>query len=310
MTVIGHGYDSNVGAPIFRNALINGAMNVKQRGTSFPITATNVAYTLDRWYGSMYGSGGPATFSNQTTSPPTNFQNFLRIQPTTTTSTNTFLSQSIETSSVIPLVNKNITLSFWYKIPTNFTGSWKADIVYGTGTDTNLTFGVSSTSIATYTLPNTTTWSYVTLTGFLPSSATSLAVLFTQTNNIVANAQFDITGVQLEAGSIATPFEFEPFETTLRKCMRYYQTYTNSYVAMPTLALGGVNYNIGNFYFSVYMRIGPNVTGTGWTAEGHHTSTPTIRGTTPNSVTFLYGGTDYRAGICLNWTAVYCNAEL
>ena len=49
MTVIGHGYDDNVGAPAFRNMIINGGMSIAQRNTSVASITTSTYNTADRW---------------------------------------------------------------------------------------------------------------------------------------------------------------------------------------------------------------------------------------------------------------------
>lgn len=207
--------------PTFRNFIINGGMDIAQRGTS--ITRGNVdGYTLDRWYASGYGSGQNFTISRSSATPPTGFQYFQRIATTTTSGTNLFISQSLETSNVVPMQGRTVTLSFRYRLPVNFTNAWTAQVYWSTATDANLTPATSKTSIASKTLTNTTSWTADSLTFVVPATATALSVEFITTGNVVNGAQFDFTGVQLELGSIATPFERRPIGTELALCQRYY----------------------------------------------------------------------------------------
>lgn len=213
--------------PSFRNFLINGGMDIAQRGTS--LTRGNTAdYGLDRWYVSGFGSGQNFTVSRSTATPPTGFQYFQRVATTTTTSTNLFVSQSLETSNVVPLQGKTATLSFRYRVPVNFTGTWTANVLWSTATDTNLTPSTSRTVVASKSLTNTTSWTTDSLTFTVPATATALTVEFALVNNVVNGAQFDFTGVQLELGSIVTPFERRPIGTELALCQRYYQTSFNT----------------------------------------------------------------------------------
>ena len=207
--------------PSFRNFLINGGMDIAQRGTS--ITRGNVdGYTLDRWYASGYGSGQNFTISRSSATPPTGFQYFQRIATTTTSGTNLFISQSLETSNVVPMQGRTVTLSFRYRLPVNFTNAWTAQVYWSTATDANLTPATSKTSIASKTLTNTTSWTADSLTFVVPATATALSVEFITTGNVVNGAQFDFTGVQLELGSIATPFERRLIGAELALCQRYF----------------------------------------------------------------------------------------
>jgi len=72
-------------------------------------------------------------------------------------------------------------------------------------------------------LTNTTAWTYVQFQGFVPLTAQALSIVFTTYNNTVNGATIQITGVQLEKGSIATPFEVRPYATELALCQRYYE---------------------------------------------------------------------------------------
>ena len=205
----------------FRNAITNGGMSIAQRGTSLTLGST-ANYGLDRWYASGFGTGQNFTVSRSTATPPTGFQYFQRVATTTTTGTNIFISQSLETSDVIPMQGRTVTLSFRYRVPVNFTNTWVAQVYWSTATDANLTPSATKTSLASKTLSNTTSWTLDSLTFTVPVTATSLSVEFALGNNVVNGAQFDFTGVQLELGAIATPFERRPIGTELALCQRYY----------------------------------------------------------------------------------------
>jgi hypothetical protein len=65
----------------------------------------------------------------------------------------------------------------------------------------------------------------MTTTAVVPTTTNQLGIKFTFTPTGTAGASdyFDITGVQLEVGTAPSDFEFEQFETTLRKCQRYFE---------------------------------------------------------------------------------------
>ena len=137
-----------------------------------------------------------------------------------------FLQQSLETRDVVRFQGQPVTVSFWYRIPVNFSGSLSAQLNWSTAADTKLTdVGVSYTSAASITLTNTTAWTYASFTTFVPLAAQALSVMFTNYppgGSTVNGAQFQVTGVQLEKGSVATPFEVRPYGTELALCQRYY----------------------------------------------------------------------------------------
>jgi hypothetical protein len=137
--------------------------------------------------------------------------------------------------------DNNRSVSAFYTI--NSSGTWeKKTIIFPADTtgvfdnDNNNSlimqfWLVAGATVASGTLQ--TTWNTVPASG----RATGQINLFDTINNY-----WQITGVQLEVGSVATPFEFEPFETTLRKCQRYYE---KSY-SLGTVP--GTNTNEGSFF--------------------------------------------------------------
>ena len=137
-----------------------------------------------------------------------------------------------------------MTVSFWYRIPVNFSGSLSAQLNWSTAADTKLTdVGVSYTSAASITLTNTTAWTYASFTTFVPLAAQALSVMFTNYppgGSTVNGAQFQFTGVQLEKGSVATPFEVRPYATELALCQRYFEKSFNDDVAPANVSTGFV----------------------------------------------------------------------
>jgi hypothetical protein len=212
------------GSPFtFKNALYNGDMRIAQRGAT--VNYPSGVYTLDRWYFTNYGSGSTQASISQIQSGLANFSNALQMASLSSTSANYWLSQSLETRDVVRFQGQPVTLSFWYKFAPGFTNSTVVNIVYNSSVDAKITdSSVSSTTAATYTLPNQVVWTYATVPAFIASSAQSLAIQFTTVNNVIAGAAFILTGVQLEKGSVATPFEVRPYGVELQLCQRYYQT--------------------------------------------------------------------------------------
>jgi hypothetical protein len=216
-----------------KNKVINGDFGIWQRGTTISFAASGNPYGADRW---NVFSGNTGTSTRQATGDTTNLpfiQYAARIQRTAgITSVLAFeFGQAIETSNSIPFVGKTVTLSFYIRKGANFSGSTlNAQLISGTGTDQNPITG-SYTGQATPISSNiasslTTTWQRITLTGTVATSATELTIRFYWVPSGTAGAAdyYEVTGVQLEAGSTATPFQTASGSIggELALCQRYY----------------------------------------------------------------------------------------
>ena len=213
----------------FRNKVINGNMSVWQRGTS--VAVSTLGYTADRWFHQSYNG---ATISRQPTSDTSvlpNVQYCARVQRNSgVTSTNfMYFTQSMETQESIKVSGKTITLSFYARKGANFSATsnaFKAELFYGTGTDQNMIFGYTGQAqLFTSTFTLTSSWVRYSVTATIPVTSTEITPLFgyTPTGTAGANDYFEITGVQLEEGSVATPLEQRPIQQELALCQRYYQ---------------------------------------------------------------------------------------
>jgi hypothetical protein len=216
--------------PVSHNYIINGAFDVWQRGTS--VNTTSFSYTADRWFLYQFGS---VTASRQLTGL-TGLQYGARVQrPSGQTGTNTvFFANTLPTDESIPLAGKQITASFWAKRGADFSpasGNLTVAVNRGTGTDERGVgpgftgnAGVLSANIAIGT-----SWQRYTITGTVTTTATQLQIVFsyTPTGTAGANDWFEVTGVQLEAGSVATPFKRHAPSLALEEaaCQRYYIRY-------------------------------------------------------------------------------------
>ena len=228
-----------------KNAIINGAFDIWQRGTSF---TTSSAYWADRWYGKGASSH---TVSRQATNDTTNLpfiQYCMRVQrnsgATSTVAIET--GSNIETVNTIPFVGKTITLSYYARKGADFSAASNVISVYlftGTGTDQNAFTGYSgnATPIAT-TSTLTTTWQRFQHTITLGTTVTEMMpyFAFTPTGTAGTNDYFEITGVQLEVGSVATPFSRAggTIQGELAACQRYYQRIVSG-GAYATISLMG-----------------------------------------------------------------------
>jgi hypothetical protein len=222
-------------APVNANPVLNSAFQVWQRGTSVSVAANNQTFTSDRW---MLGSGvnQACTVSRQTTSDTTNLpfiQYCARVQRNSgqTGTGGIGFTQSVETINSIPYVGKTVTFSFYARAGANYSAT-SGNLLFilrsGTGTDQNVTVSgfTGAASVASGTVQLTTTWQRFTGSGTVASSATQLAAIYemTPTGTAGANDYFEVTGVQLEVGSVATPFKTYAgtIQGELAACQRYY----------------------------------------------------------------------------------------
>jgi hypothetical protein len=228
----------------FRNVLINGDMRINQRGSSY----TAVGYTLDRWY---MGVTGAYTVSQSTSTPPTGFQNFMRVQRTNGSSNTGVpqIAQSLETTTSIPLQGKQVTVSFYARAGANYSAAssilnWR--IYGGTGTDQNVFSYTGQAIVVDQSVTLTTSWQRFTFTTTALTSYNEYALFFFSTPVGTAGAAdyFDITGVQLEANYQPTPFEQRPIGVELQLCQRYYYAPSNAGGGGTDGAIiGGMGYN-------------------------------------------------------------------
>jgi hypothetical protein len=246
-------------APVQQNPVLNSAFQVWQRGTSVA-GASGVNYTADRWIGFRDGS----TISRQTTGDTTNLPNIqycARVQRNNgTTGTSVIIfQQPFETVNSIPFAGKTVTYSFYARKGANFSSSGDlltAQVYSGTGTDQTQVgsyTGASAPISSSVTL--TGTWQRFTATATIATTATELTVdfRFTPTGTAGANDYFEVTGVQLEVGSVATPFHTyaATIQGELSACQRYYETGLNAIWSGNTTS--GSNY-YQNISFAVVKR--------------------------------------------------------
>ena len=283
-----------------RNLIINGAMQVAQRGTS---STANGYGTVDRWKDAS--SGGGITQSQQalTTGDPYNegFRNFYRLANTTGTTgagdtreINTNLeAQNIANSGwQYTSSTSYLTLSFWVRasVTQTYYGTFRTNdsAVYDYGFSFALT--ADTWTKVTKTIPGNSnlvfnndngqglklalvpfygtnyTDSGYTLDAWAATSAGSQLPDFTTTWANTTGATFDVTGVQLEVGSVATPFEHRSYGDELARCQRYFYRTEDSNKNIHATFYGGSTY-MCQVWLPVYMRAAPSVTLSGGNAS-------------------------------------------
>jgi hypothetical protein len=273
-----------------KNFIINGGFDIWQRGTS--VAAGNGVYTADRW--ATFTDSESRTVSRQVTGDSTNLPNIqycARMQrPASNTGTGrVIIGSGLETANSIPLINKPVTLSFYARAGANFSSSANGLFVYlqyGTGTDQNVFVGFTgNTNLLVETKTLTTTWQRFSITATFPTNANQIGYQFgyTPTGTAGAADYFEITGVQLEIGSLATPFSRAAgnIQGELATCQRYYyRQNANAGSSKATFGVGSA-YNSGrvdaNVQFPVSMRIIPTsidfpTVGTFFRAEDNNTN--------------------------------------
>lgn len=248
-----------------KNKIINGDFGIWQRGTSFSTTSYGTYYA-DRYLGGTDGTGVTRTVSQQTFTPGTapvagyEGQYFLRIDQSVAGSGAGYnvLDQSIE--DVRTFAGQTVTLSFWAKADSARTISTNIGQVFGSGGSATVE-PIGSTS---YNL--TTSWARYSATVSMPSIAgktigTSSRIYLRFSLPLNTTFTFDVWGVQLEAGSVATPFQTATGnkQAELAACQRYYQVFNRDNMVTTGAAITTAAACTG-LQFLAEMRTAPTIT--------------------------------------------------
>jgi hypothetical protein len=192
-----------------RNAIIGGSFDIWQRGTSFTSTNGLGIYGPDRWQ--IYSATTGRTYSRQAASL-TGFQYCLRVQRDSgNTNTSTMqIIQNLESVNSIPFAGQTVTVSFWARGGANNSDTGlDVNLWSGTGTDQSILSGYTGQALVAGNVATvTTTWQRFSYTATVGSTATQLGLVINNSPTGTAGAAdyWEITGVQLEIGSVATTF--------------------------------------------------------------------------------------------------------
>ena len=239
-----------------RNRIINGAMVIDQRNAGASVTQTTSVslFSVDRWQ--IYGTVTSKFTAQQnagSVTPPVGFKNYLGI--TSSSAYSVLSNDQFVTIQVIEGFNvadfgwgtanaQAVSVSFWVR--SSLTGAFGASVQNsGFNRSYPFSFTISAANAweqKTVTIPGDTSGTWLTdngagirlyfnlgtgASGLGPANAWASAQYIAPTGAVsvvgTSGATFYITGVQLEKGSTATPFEYRPYGTELGLCQRYYE---------------------------------------------------------------------------------------
>jgi len=315
------------GGPIAgsRNRIINGDMRIDQRNAGASLSVANTGlYSVDRWR--ISNSVSTVTVQQSSSVVPTDFSNSLGLTVSTTDNTGSHaVAQYVEGFNFSDLSwgsanAKTVTLSFWVR--SSLVGT------YGVGLQNS---AQNRSYVATYVINAANTWEYKTITVAGDTTGTWVGA----TNGIGLSLEFDlgsassynqaagswgtggnarrtsgcvnwantsgatfyITGVQLEPGSVATPFERRSYGAELALCQRYYDTISGGLLNATRGYQSDVSTRL-NILFQQSMRTAPAVAlvgASGWS------SGPTVGNISLRSA--LVSGNSSTEGTITGWTA-------
>lgn len=211
---------------LYRQAIINGNFDVWQRGTSFS-SPSNGTYLADRWANNDQSN---STISRQTSGVPEGSQYYIRITQTNNGYGN--IEQALESSTVDKLKGKTVTLSVKIRRNDTLTTDILLRIEKNATADT-LTGGIwttlQSSIVLNANIPTGTTsadWYTASVTTTIPTDGTANGIRFRLDYSSVSpiGGYVEYAQVQLNAGSVALPFQPKSFAEELRDCQRYFQT--------------------------------------------------------------------------------------
>jgi hypothetical protein len=333
---------------VLKNRIINGDMRIDQRNAGASVTITTGDYTLDRWAALATATSKYSVQQNAASvTPPVGFINYLGVTSLSAysiTSSDAFwLAQRVEGLNVADLAwgtanAATVTLSFWVR--SSLTGTFGGSI-QNSARNRSYPF--------TYTISSANTWEQKTITiagdttgTWLTTNGIGLRVLIglgvgstfsgtagswagsdfrgaTGATSVVGTngATFYITGVQLEIGTSATPFERRLYGQELANCQRYYIGDGTTYYCQGAVDSA---YSTEGMFISLptQMRVDPTVIAYNWDKVGHiggsNTSNPANQSVSASSTSLLLrwssASAGYRAYGYAGSIVPYLSAEL
>ena len=245
-----------------RNKVINGAMTISQRGTSFASASQSNVYHLDRF--KLNGSNDGAVTISQSSTSPDGFSNSYKVD-VTTADTSIAAGQYIQINHRIEGQNlqdlaygtsaaKTITVSFYVR--SNLTGTYtfamqQPDNSFKQMSQTYTIDSANTWERKTFTVVGDTSgvlnndngdgismfWNLAIGSNYTTGSSSSSFITYGATNfaaghtaNLLSSTsnEWYLTGVQLEVGSVATPFEHRSYGEELQRCQRYFFNITGN----------------------------------------------------------------------------------
>jgi hypothetical protein len=276
----------------FRNAIINGNFDIWQRGTS----SSSSGYVAADRYSNLVG-GSSCTMSRQAftlgqTDVPSEPTYFCRMAVTSVAGAGNYaiLAQPIE--DVRTFAGQSATISFYAKADASKTIALELRQDFGSGGSPSL--AVDSIGAQKFTL--TTSWQKFTATISIPSisgktigtdnnSKLDMNIWFDAGSNFNSRTNtlgqqsgtFDIAQVQVEQGSVATPFEARPIGTELALCQRYYEVGKDRNAIMWSgITPNAVSTCFANKGFAVVKRAAPTIVTSQEVISGFASATPTL----------------------------------
>jgi hypothetical protein len=250
-----------------KNKVINGDMDIWQRGTSFTVANTTRTFTTDRWAANRNG-GGTFVVSQQAFTPATapvagyESEYFLRLNQTVAGAATSYHNIATSLEDVRIFAGQTATFSFWAKADSARIITPTIVQSFGSGGSADVT---TVTSPTTQTL--TTSWARYSYTVAIPSisgktvgTGSSLILVLSLPFN--STFTIDFWGVQLEYGSVATPFQTASGgspQAELAMCQRYYWRFTGDSVYQPYAVGTAFSTTVAQFCVQnpVPMRIAP-----------------------------------------------------
>jgi hypothetical protein len=286
-STLAHAQDNGGGAtPPFvagKNLVINGNYDIWQRGTTFA-SVVSAVYTADRFTSTTSGTGINSTVTQDTSVP--NANSIYSMKYTQTGGAASVVEYATrywpETQDAMRLAGKTVTLSFWYK--SNKTGTHGARMSNGSqtgGADSSVGFNVVAAN----------TWQYITWTTAVPYG--SITAINTAPNagigildigfrvggtgvgftSIASGDYFQISQLQLEIGSTATPFSRSAgtIQGELAACQRYFNLIASGVQQTAGPCYGYSSARTDGTFTYPAMRTSPTLTittGTGYYVNG------------------------------------------
>lgn len=247
-----------------KNLVINGGFDIWQRGTSFN-NAGNETFHADRWFLVNDGVSTVNISRVDISSQGLGVRYASRVERSAGNNRTVYIHIA---EGALDLVGKQVTLSFYIRKGSGLTDN--IGIAFGTRTGRysaeadSAGFTVANSSLNTSTFTRfSRTLNITSATSTAGANVFELEFSFWQAG--AANAYFEITGVQLEVGSVPTPFSKAggDIQGELAKCQRYYQRLQSSFSYLQIVCTHLPGYS--NSYsqaieFPVQMRANPSIT--------------------------------------------------